>query len=84
MRVNKWEREGMSSPRYCRCCQRPLGAIRVGDWCEPCALNVLEDVGRLQNLRPGEIVSLSDMFTTVGALALARAMVAGLPFEDGR
>ena len=66
---------------YCRCCHRLLGPVRVGEWCEPCATGVLEDVGRLQNLTPGEMLILSDMFHTVAAFYLARCMVEGMPRE---
>lgn len=66
---------------YCRCCSRVLGPIRVGAWCEACAHGVLEDVSRLQNLTPGELVLLSDIFATVAAFYLARAMVRALPTE---
>lgn len=73
----------VSGNRYCRCCHRILGVDREDDWCKPCAKAVREDIGRLQNLPPAQLVSLSDIFATCGALALARAMVAGLPFDDG-
>jgi len=66
---------------YCRCCHRALGA-HAGDWCAACDRGIKEDVGRLQNLSPGEIVLLNDIFTTVGAFFLARAMVGALPFSQ--
>lgn len=67
--------------KHCRCCHRVLGVIRVNDWCEGCTTMMQDDVGRLQNLPPGQLVILADLFATAGALALTRAMLAMLPTE---
>jgi len=64
----------------CRCCHRALG-VDAGDWCAACEEGLRQDVGRLQNLDPGAMLLLTDIFSTVGAFFLARAMVSGLPFE---
>jgi len=67
------------TPR-CRCCHRALG-VDAGDWCAACDRGIKDDMRRLQNLTPGEIVLLNDIFATVGAFFMARAMVGSLPFE---
>ena len=49
------------------------------DFCARCVRGMESDVRRLQNLKPGQIIILADMFSTVGADTLTRLMVSALP-----
>ena len=57
---------------------------RPYEWCARCMRGMTEDMSRLQNLEPGQIVLLADIFSTIGADTLTRIMVNSLPFDDAR
>lgn len=65
-------------PCLCGC-----GGQTDAGWRPQCVAALLLDIRRLQNLPPGQIVILSDIFRQVGARKLADAMTGAVPFDEG-